>query len=79
MEFYNIPTTNCTSGAEKFLPDVKELFNNPIEAKKRRSRYEIYKRINASYYGYMYDEDNNLEKLERLMEKEMQAREFREW
>jgi hypothetical protein len=40
---YNIPTTNCTSGATKFLPDVKEIFDKPPKGKKRKSRYDIYK------------------------------------
>jgi pre-mRNA-splicing factor ISY1 len=28
-------------GAAKFFLDVNELFNNPLEVKKMRSRYEI--------------------------------------
>lgn len=66
-------------GAAKFLPGVKELFDKPPEAKKRRSRYEIYKRIDASYYGYRDDEDGILEKVERPAEEEMRARALREW
>jgi pre-mRNA-splicing factor ISY1 len=45
----------------KFLPNIKELFNNPPKEKKRRSRYEIYKWIDANYYGlYKNYEDNIL-------------------
>jgi hypothetical protein len=43
MACYNLPANNCTSGATKFLLDVKELFDKPLEEKKRRYRYEIYK------------------------------------
>jgi hypothetical protein len=38
-----LPAINYTSGDGKFLPDIKEIFNNPLEAKKRSSRYYIYK------------------------------------
>jgi hypothetical protein len=39
----------------------------PLEVKKRRCRYVIYKRIDASsYYGYMNDEDDILEKFKWL-------------
>jgi hypothetical protein len=50
---------------------VKDIFDNPLEVKRRRSRYEIYKRIDVSYYGYRDDEDTILEKVEQLMEEEM--------
>nr|CAD1831743.1 unnamed protein product [Ananas comosus var. bracteatus] len=51
-------------GAAKKLPGVRELFEKPPEAKRRRTRYDIYKRIDASYYGYRDDEDGVLERLE---------------
>ncbi|KAJ6798127.1 pre-mRNA-splicing factor ISY1-like protein [Iris pallida] len=66
-------------GAAKKLPGVKELFEKPPELKKRRSRYDIYKRINASYYGYRDDEDGILEKLEGPAEAEMRKRAVEEW
>jgi hypothetical protein len=43
MACYNIPTTNCTSVAGKFLPNVKDIFDKPREEKKRRYMYAIYK------------------------------------
>ncbi|OAY84594.1 Pre-mRNA-splicing factor ISY [Ananas comosus] len=46
-------------GAAKKLPGVRELFEKPPEAKRRRTRYDIYKRIDASYYGYRDDEDGS--------------------
>ncbi|ERN04871.1 hypothetical protein AMTR_s00146p00098380 [Amborella trichopoda] len=66
-------------GAAKHLPGVKELFEKPPETKKRRSRYEIFKRIDASYYGYRDDEDGILEKLEKPAEEEMRMNALKEW
>ncbi|XP_078172198.1 pre-mRNA-splicing factor ISY1-like protein [Carex rostrata] len=66
-------------GAAKKLPGVRELFEKPPEVRKRRSRYEIYKRIGASYYGYRDDEDGVLEKLEGPAEAEMRAQAAEEW
>jgi hypothetical protein len=43
MACYNIPVTNFTSGVAKFLPNIKEIFDTPPKAKKRMSRYDIYK------------------------------------
>lgn len=42
-------------------------------------RYDIYKRIDASYYGYRDEEDGILEKLEGPAEKKMQAAAVKEW
>ncbi|GJS56296.1 pre-mRNA-splicing factor ISY1 [Tanacetum coccineum] len=66
-------------GAAKKLPGVKELFEKPPELRKRRSRYDIYKRIDASYYGYRDDEDGVLEKVERGAEERMRAESVAEW
>ncbi|KAL6961170.1 hypothetical protein U1Q18_038933 [Sarracenia purpurea var. burkii] len=69
-------------GAAKKLPGVKELFEKPPELRKRRTRYDIYKRIDASYYGYRDDEDGILEKLEKLegpAEEKMRAEALAEW
>ncbi|OAE20894.1 hypothetical protein AXG93_3256s1410 [Marchantia polymorpha subsp. ruderalis] len=66
-------------GAAKQLPGVKELFDKPPELRKRRSRYEMYKRIDADYYGYRDDEDGLLEKLEKDAEKEIRARAIEDW
>lgn len=66
-------------GAAKKLPGVRELFEKPPEMKKRRTRYDIYKRIDASYYGYRDDEDGILEKLEAPAEVEMREQVVAEW
>ncbi|KAJ0976573.1 hypothetical protein J5N97_012047 [Dioscorea zingiberensis] len=66
-------------GAAKKLPGVRELFEKPPEIRKRRTRYDIYKRIDASYYGYRDDEDGILEKVEGPAEREMRAEAIAEW
>jgi len=63
----------------KFLPDVKEIFNNSFEVKNMRSRYDIYKQIDANYYRYRDDEDIILDKVKRPVEKETWAKALREW
>ncbi|KAJ8643829.1 hypothetical protein MRB53_005577 [Persea americana] len=58
----------CYFGAGKKLPGVCELFEKPPKPKKRPSRWEIFRRIDASYYGYRDDEDGILEKLQGPVE-----------
>ncbi|GJS59388.1 putative reverse transcriptase domain-containing protein [Tanacetum coccineum] len=53
------------SKEQAWLPAMKGLFEKPSELRKRRSRYDIYKQIDASYYGYRDDEDGVLEKVDR--------------
>ncbi|KAJ9173876.1 hypothetical protein P3X46_016968 [Hevea brasiliensis] len=66
-------------GAAKKLPGVRELFEKPPELRKRRTRYDIYKRIDASYYGYRDDEDGVLEKVEVPAEERLRAAAEEEW
>ncbi|KAK7812730.1 uncharacterized protein LOC136066003 [Quercus suber] len=66
-------------GAAKKLPGVRELFEKPPELRKRRTRYDIYKRIDASYYGYRDDEDGVLERVEGPAEEKMRAEVLEEW
>jgi pre-mRNA-splicing factor ISY1 len=66
-------------GAARKLPGVRELFDKPPEMRKRRTRYEIHKRINAGYYGYYDDEDGVLERLEAPAEKRMREEIVSEW
>lgn len=61
------------------MPGVRELFEKPPELRKRRTRYDIYKRIDASYYGYRDEEDGILEKVEGPAEEEMRMRAVEEW
>lgn len=58
---------------------VRELFEKPPELRKRRTRYDIYKRIDASYYGYRDDEDGVLERVEGPAESKMRAVAVEEW
>lgn len=66
-------------GAAKQLPGVRELFEKPPEVKRRRSRYEMYKRIDADYYGYRDEEDGTLAKLEQDAEKDIRSKVVEEW
>ncbi|XP_021726555.1 pre-mRNA-splicing factor ISY1 homolog [Chenopodium quinoa] len=66
-------------GAAKKLPGVRELFEKPPELRKRRTRYDIYKRIDASYYGYRDEEDGVLVKLEGPAEAVMREMAVEEW
>lgn len=66
-------------GAAKKLPGVRELFEKPPELRKRRTRYDIYKRIDASYYGYRDEEDGVLVKLEGPSEAAMRQEAVEEW
>ncbi|WCJ39678.1 hypothetical protein M5689_020649 [Euphorbia peplus] len=66
-------------GAAKKLPGVRELFEKPPELRKRRTRYDIYKRIDAGYYGYRDDEDGVLESVEVLAEERMRVAALEEW
>ncbi|XP_058755571.1 uncharacterized protein LOC131628767 [Vicia villosa] len=66
-------------GAAKKLPGVRELFEKPPELRKRRTRYDIYKRINVAYYGYRDDEDGILERLEEPAEEAMRDEADEEW
>lgn len=66
-------------GAAKKLPGVRELFEKPPELRKRRTRYDIYRRIDASYYGYRDEEDGILVKLEGPAEERMRAEAVAEW
>ncbi|PPD97128.1 hypothetical protein GOBAR_DD05855 [Gossypium barbadense] len=66
-------------GAAKKLPGVRELFEKPPELRKRRTRYDIYKRIDASYYGYRDEEDGVLARVEGPAEAKMRAEAEEEW
>ncbi|KAK2635107.1 hypothetical protein Ddye_029899 [Dipteronia dyeriana] len=66
-------------GAAKKLPGVKELFEKPPELRKRRTRYDIYKRIDASYYGYRDEEDGVLERVEGPGERRIRIEAEEEW
>ncbi|KAG8496380.1 hypothetical protein CXB51_009227 [Gossypium anomalum] len=59
--------------AAKKLSGVRNLFEKPLELRKRRTRYDIYKSINASYYGYKDEEDGVLARVEGPTEAKMRV------
>jgi len=57
-------------GEARNLPGVKELLTAPGAPAAKRSRYDMYKGIDADYYGYRDDEDGILEPIEAHAEKQ---------
>jgi hypothetical protein len=73
---YSVPQERAmvtnTLGLQNYSPSSNRYLIIPLEAKNRRCRYVIYKRIDASsYYGYRNDEDGILEKVKRPTEEDM--------
>ena len=60
-------------GATKDLPGVRELFKKEAPKKKKRSRRQIFRNINADYYGYRDEDDGQLLKAEKLAEQKIDA------
>jgi len=56
-------------GEARNLPGVKELLLAPGTTAPKRTRYDMYKGVDADYYGYRDDEDGILEPLEAEAEK----------
>eukprot|EP00898_Chlorokybus_atmophyticus_P008873 jgi/Chlat1/8988/Chrsp94S08339 len=66
-------------GAAKNLPGVRELFHKPPEKKQRRTRYDMFKSIDADYYGFRDEEDGVLVKVEVDAEKKLIAQAVARW
>ncbi|CAD7697029.1 unnamed protein product [Ostreobium quekettii] len=66
-------------GAAKNLPGVKELFEKEPPRKVRRTRHDMYRRIDADYFGFRDEEDGVLVKVEAIAEKEMRQKAIAEW
>mmetsp|Transcript_25353 Transcript_25353/g.70929 ORF Transcript_25353/g.70929 Transcript_25353/m.70929 type:complete len:276 (-) Transcript_25353:123-950(-) len=66
-------------GAAKQLPGVKELFEKEKPRQIRRTRHDMYRHIDADYYGFRDDEDGMLEALEGPAEKKMRRQALEEW
>ena len=60
-------------GAAKQLPGVRELFEKEAPRQIRRTRHQMFRHIDADYYGFRDDEDGVLEKVEAPAEKRMRA------
>jgi len=67
-------------GAAKDLPGVKELFQKDESSRlDKKTRYELYKNIDADYYGFRDEEDGVLQVLEREYEKNAIAKSVQQW
>jgi len=66
-------------GAAKDLPGVRELFEQEPPAPPRKTRGELYKDVDADYYGYRDEDDGVLVPLEQDAEREAIARAMDEW
>jgi len=56
-------------GAAKELPGVRELFEKNVAADASKNRLDLFRMVDADYYGYRDDDDGLLEKLEAKQEK----------
>lgn len=66
-------------GAAKDLPGVRELFEQEPPKAPRKNRGELYKNIDADYYGYRDDDDGILAPLEMDTELRMRDEAIAEW
>jgi len=66
-------------GAAKDLPGVRELFEQEPPKAPRKNRAELYKNIDADYYGYRDDDDGVLISLETEMEAKVRKDSIAEW
>lgn len=66
-------------GAAKNLPGVRELLKPKKQDVNRRTRYDMYQRIDADYYGFRDDEDGLLQKLEKEAEQKAREKVIAEW
>lgn len=66
-------------GAAKKLPGVAELFRQEPPPPPKRTRYEMYKGVDADYYGYRDDDDGTLAPNERLQEEQAKLDALAAW
>lgn len=66
-------------GAAKNLPGVKELFEREAPRQVRRTRGEMYRQIDADYYGLRDEEDGILVKVEAAAERQLCAAAIADW
>lgn len=66
-------------GAAKELPGVRELFEQEPPKPVRKTRAQLYKLIDADYYGYRDEDDGVLVPLELEAEKQAIAEAVAEW
>mmetsp|Transcript_21924 Transcript_21924/g.32672 ORF Transcript_21924/g.32672 Transcript_21924/m.32672 type:complete len:252 (-) Transcript_21924:176-931(-) len=67
-------------GAARELPGVRELFEKrAIEKAKKRDRGDLYKLVDAEYYGYGDEDDGVLVKVEKKVEGKARKRAIDKW
>eukprot|EP01025_Chloroclados_australasicus_P047477 TRINITY_DN5327_c0_g1_i1.p2 TRINITY_DN5327_c0_g1~~TRINITY_DN5327_c0_g1_i1.p2 ORF type:complete len:275 (-),score=47.12 TRINITY_DN5327_c0_g1_i1:16-840(-) len=66
-------------GAAKNLPGVKELFEKEQVKPVKRTRHDMYKLIDADYYGFRDEDDGILVKVEAEAEERMRAKKIKQW
>ena len=66
-------------GAAKDLPGVRELFEHEPPKAPRKTRVELYRHIDADYYGYRDDDDGLLGPLEVETELKMREAAISQW
>lgn len=66
-------------GEARNLSGVKDLLVHPGAQAPKRTRYEMYKGVDADYYGFRDDEDGLLETLETEAEKKAISKAVDEW
>lgn len=66
-------------GAAKKLPGVAELLRSEPPPPPKRTRYEMYKGVDADYYGYRDDDDGLLGSSEALQEQQVRQQALEEW
>ena len=66
-------------GAARDLPGVRELFEQDPPKVSRKTRAELYKLIDADYYGYRDDDDGVLVKIEKGVELKSRKKAVNEW
>ncbi|TPX45185.1 hypothetical protein SeLEV6574_g04028 [Synchytrium endobioticum] len=62
-------------GRAKDLPGVRELFEDEPQAETKRTRADLYRFIDADYYGYRDEEDGVLLEYERTLVKKLRSEE----
>eukprot|EP00741_Cyanophora_paradoxa_P002166 tig00000553_g2099.t1 len=66
-------------GAARNLPGVKELFEAQKAERAKRTRMEMWRNVDAEYYGYHDDDETALEKAEAEAEKAAVAKADEQW
>eukprot|EP00656_Telonema_subtile_P055888 TRINITY_DN8798_c0_g1_i6.p1 TRINITY_DN8798_c0_g1~~TRINITY_DN8798_c0_g1_i6.p1 ORF type:complete len:262 (+),score=72.72 TRINITY_DN8798_c0_g1_i6:135-920(+) len=66
-------------GAAKKLPGVAELFRSEPPPPPKRTRYQMYKGVDADYYGYRDDDDGLLGSSEALQEQQVRIEALAAW